>query len=470
VILLLFRFYDLGIRPPHHDESVNGWFVDGLLGRGYYVYDPANYHGPLFFYVLTLFEKIFGRSIESLRIPTVIFGSLISFTPFLFRKWLGKWATWIAAIIFTVSPALIFYSRYAIHETLFALACILFFYFWLRVRDFGFTEKNIWGYGLTLAAMATLKENFVLYGATLLIAECLIYAYERKPAFSFDQHFTKGLFAATGIAVVVIAIVFTGGFQDLGGIPNFFKAFLLWFQTGEKGNGHQKPFEYWLVIMSQYEWYAMLGLLLTPFALKKSVPKEIRLLSVVSFGLWLIYSIVAYKTPWCMLSFYWGLILITAYWMGRWIESFRKKTSKAWILVPFALACCFSLYQAYDVAYLAPDQEGHPYIYGQTYHEMMGPVNEIVARGKADPSLHQTLRIQVISSFTWPLPYLLGEFKQSAYLSEANAPATFDADYIIMDKAYEPKYASRIKGTYTRTEVKSRMWAGPIVFFKRTGP
>ena len=476
VILLLFRFYDLGIRPIHHDESVNGWFVDGLLTRGYYVYDPANYHGPLFFYILTLFEKVFGRSVESLRMSTVIFGSAISFTPFLFRKWLGKWATWIAAIIFTVSPAMIFYSRYAIHETLFALSCILFFYFWLCVRDFGFTKKNIWGYGLTLGAMATLKENFVLYGFTLVIAETLIWLYgkywlnETKPAITFNKKLGLGLLAATAIAVVIIAVFFTGGFQDLEGIPNFFKAFLLWFQTGEKGNGHQKPFEYWIPIMAEYEWYALAGLLLTPFALRKNVPKEIRLLSVMTFGLWLVYSIVSYKTPWCLLSFYWGFILITAYWIGKWIESLPKKTSKAWIFAPLGIAFCFSLYQAYDVAYDSPDQDGHPYVYGQTYHDMLAPLNEIVDRGRINPALHNTLKIQVISSFTWPLPYVLGEFKQAAYLSEANAPQILDADYIIMDKAFEPKYGPRVHGNYTRTETRSRMWAGPIVFLKRNGP
>ena len=62
LILVLFRFYDLGARPIHHDESVNGWFVDGILAKGFYSYDPQNYHGPFFFYILTLFEKIFGTS------------------------------------------------------------------------------------------------------------------------------------------------------------------------------------------------------------------------------------------------------------------------------------------------------------------------------------------------------------------------------------------------------------------------
>jgi hypothetical protein len=266
----------------------------------------------------------------------------------------------------------------------------------------------------------------------------------------------------------LIAVIYSGFFQDPNGIPNFFKAFELWSQTGEKGNGHQKPFEYWLKVMGTLEWYALLGLALTPLALKK-VPRELRLVSVLSVGLWLLYSIVAYKTPWCLLSYYWGLIFVAAYWIGKWIESLKKGTSKAWIYAPLALGFCFSLYQAYDVAYKTPDQEGHYYIYGQTFHDMMEPLNEIIAAGNANPELKKTLRIQVISSFTWPLPYVLGEFKQAGYFGEGNAPAVLDGDEIIMDKAFEAKFIPRIKGTYSRLEVRSRQWAGPVIFMKKTG-
>ena len=468
VILLLLRFYDLGIRPAHHDESVNGWFVDGLFNRGYYVYDPGNYHGPLFFYILALFERVFGRSIESLRYATILFGSAITFTPFLFRKWLGKYGTWFAAIIFTVSPAMIFYSRYAIHETPFALACILFFYFWLRIKEVGFTQKNIWGFGLTLAAMATLKENFVLYGASLFLGEAILWGIYRKPAFQFNRKLWIGLLSAVTITTVITAVIYSGFFQDPHGIPNFFKAFEFWSQTGEKGNGHQKPFYYWIQVLTQFEWYAILGLLLVPFAVfMKKVPSEVRLAGATCGVLWLIYSIVAYKTPWCLLSFYWGLIFVFAYFLDRWMLSFKKSTWVGWVIMPFCFGCAISLFQAYDAAYENPDQEGHFYIYGQTFRDMMGPVNEIIVRGHEHPELHASLRIQVISSFTWPLPYLLGEFKQVGFFGENNAPEILDGDEIIMDQQYEVKYGPRIKGDYTRTEVKSRQWAGPIVFFKK---
>src|SRR5437016_14496941 len=45
------RILFLGIKPPHFDEGINGWFVDQMVKDGFYRYDPTNYHGPLHFYI-----------------------------------------------------------------------------------------------------------------------------------------------------------------------------------------------------------------------------------------------------------------------------------------------------------------------------------------------------------------------------------------------------------------------------------
>src|SRR3954466_6456667 len=73
----LLRIFLLGIKPPHFDEGINGWFVDQVVKNGFYKYDPTNYHGPLHFYVLLLSESLFGRNLWALRMPIVIV-SLIS--------------------------------------------------------------------------------------------------------------------------------------------------------------------------------------------------------------------------------------------------------------------------------------------------------------------------------------------------------------------------------------------------------
>src|SRR5437764_13210737 len=66
------RLFLLGIKPPHFDEGINGWFVDQVIHNGFYRYDPTNYHGPLHFYVLLLSESLLGRNLWALRLPLVV--------------------------------------------------------------------------------------------------------------------------------------------------------------------------------------------------------------------------------------------------------------------------------------------------------------------------------------------------------------------------------------------------------------
>jgi uncharacterized protein (TIGR03663 family) len=478
LILLVLRLYNLELRPPHHDEAVNGWFVDGIFNRGYYQYDPANYHGPLFFYILSLFRLIFGRSLFALRLPVVLFSWLVNFTPLLFKRWIGSKAAWIAIFFLAVSPAMVFYSRYTIHEMCFALSCILFFYYWMRARTESFTTANTLGLGFSLGAMATLKENFVLYIACLLIGEVVMIAYERLfpkytalptserelKFFENPKRSSLGILSVIGIGFACVLLLFSAAGRDQNGFMNFFKAFGLWSQTGSNGNGHQKPFLYWIDLMTTLEWFAFLGLLMVPLALRKTT-SFIRYLSVITFGLFMAYSIVNYKTPWCVLSFYWGFILVAAYWFSEWMKS---NTWRAPIYVLLVVGFSVSAYQSYICAFDEVDADHHLYIYGQTFRDLMVPLNEIVELGKEHPELHQKMRIQVLSTFTWPLPYVLGEFKQTGFYGENNLPPHLDGDYIIMDSALEPKYANRITlGNYTRKEYRSRQWASPMAFYKK---
>jgi uncharacterized protein (TIGR03663 family) len=233
VILLLLHCFNLGVRPPHHDEAVNGWFVDGLMNRGFYIYDPQNYHGPLYFYFLAAFEKLFGRDVVVMRWTTVVLGWMVTCTPFLFRRWLTSRGAWIAAFFLAVSPAMVFFSRYAIHEMGFALACIGFFFYWLRAREDGMTRTNVVGLGLTLGAMACLKENFILFVVTLLIAEGCLKVYERRLTIEQDsKRLILGALSVVAIGFTMVVLVYSAFFQDPNGVKNFFYAFYLWSETG----------------------------------------------------------------------------------------------------------------------------------------------------------------------------------------------------------------------------------------------
>src|SRR4051794_13991393 len=53
-----FRFIALDLKPFHHDEGVNGFFLTTLFRDGVYKYDPANYHGPTLYYIALAFAKV----------------------------------------------------------------------------------------------------------------------------------------------------------------------------------------------------------------------------------------------------------------------------------------------------------------------------------------------------------------------------------------------------------------------------
>jgi hypothetical protein len=60
LISIFLRFWQLSLKPFHHDEGVNGFFLRTLFLDGTYRYDPSNYHGPSLYYISLAFAKTFG--------------------------------------------------------------------------------------------------------------------------------------------------------------------------------------------------------------------------------------------------------------------------------------------------------------------------------------------------------------------------------------------------------------------------
>lgn len=113
------RFYDLALKPFHHDEGVNGYFLTNLFRDGLYKYDPANYHGPTLYYISLAFAKVFGLNTVSVRASVAIFGVLTVVLIFFLRPYIGKIGSLFAALCVALSPGMVFISRYFIHEIFF---------------------------------------------------------------------------------------------------------------------------------------------------------------------------------------------------------------------------------------------------------------------------------------------------------------------------------------------------------------
>jgi uncharacterized protein (TIGR03663 family) len=166
----------LGQRPMHNDEGVNGIKFGQLWGHGGYQYDPNEHHGPSLPYAtlalgrLTGAPQDFDQFTESrLRFVTVLFGiGLILLLP-LVADGLGRKATLWAALFTAVSPAVVFYSRYYIHEVL-----LVFFTFLALAAGWRYSRSRRLGWALLAGAgvglMHATKETFLITLVTAALA------------------------------------------------------------------------------------------------------------------------------------------------------------------------------------------------------------------------------------------------------------------------------------------------------------
>ena len=126
-VALALRCPALKQRPMHNDEAVNAIKFRALWEEGIYRFDPTEHHGPTLHYLTLLWGKMIGvKSFlefdESLlRGLIVVAGVGTILALLLVYDGLGGKTVVCAAMLTAISPAMVFYSRYYIHEMLLVL-------------------------------------------------------------------------------------------------------------------------------------------------------------------------------------------------------------------------------------------------------------------------------------------------------------------------------------------------------------
>jgi uncharacterized protein (TIGR03663 family) len=126
LLAIFLRFYWLGLKPFHHDEGVNGWFLTNLFRDGAYKYDPANYHGPTLYYISLAFAEVFGLETVPVRWSVAIWGVAIVVLSLYLRRYIGQVGALATAAFLAISPGMVYISRYFIHEIFFVFLALGF--------------------------------------------------------------------------------------------------------------------------------------------------------------------------------------------------------------------------------------------------------------------------------------------------------------------------------------------------------
>src|SRR5437660_2639015 len=304
------RILFLGIKPPHFDEGINGWFVDQMVKDGFYRYDPTNYHGPLHFYILFLSQALFGRNLYALRMPVVMASIGAVWLALKYDRLIPRPVARVAALAMALSPGFIFYGRYSIHEVWLLLFSMMFVFGLLGLWREG-TLSYLWFTGMGITGMILTKETYIIHlGCALLalpiayISTMIVGVEDSKSAAQKWNSVDLAIVCLTGIGAIVF--FYSGTFFHWNGLKDLFRTFHAWFETGSTGHGHEKPWYYWFDLIARYEWPICAGLILCLFSfLFRSFP--LRFLAILGVGTFAAYSIIAYKTPWCIISIIWPL-------------------------------------------------------------------------------------------------------------------------------------------------------------------
>ena len=124
---LVLRLPRLSMRPMHTDEAVHADKFKRLLEDNYYIYNPNEYHGPVLNYITLIPAFIRGQSYYvdidefTLRIVPVFCGVLLILLTVLISDAISRSAVIIVMLLTAVSPAMSYYSRYYIQETMLGL-------------------------------------------------------------------------------------------------------------------------------------------------------------------------------------------------------------------------------------------------------------------------------------------------------------------------------------------------------------
>jgi len=474
---------DLTTRAMHTDEAVHAIKFGDLLEKGEYKYDPFEYHGPALNYLTLPIAwadrawKLVDCSETHLRLLPAIFGIGLVAVLWMVRHDLGGGAMLAAAALTCVSPAMVFYSRYYIMEMLlvwftFAGAAAM----WRAYRVPPGPRRQVrriqWLVvaGFCTGMMHASKETFVLAGFAATVGVIAVRLWHGKGEDRPDPPVrAKALLKAAAVvllvAVVVSAVLHSSFFDNpRGPIDSVLTyKYMIARAPGEgAGGNHAYPWHEYLHRLGWWQdgegavWTEAAIVVLALFGAVAAVKGKwlgatsmpvARFLAVYTLVLTVVYALIPYKTPWCMLGFLHGMILLAGLGVAAALRAAPCVYSKAMIAVVLLAAAGHLGYQAWRASGPACEDPTNPYVYAHTTSDAITLADQVHKIAQAGEDGKNTF-VQIICSDgdVWPLPWYLRDMPRVGYpqtvpdADEALAPIVIIQPHLektLMRRIYE---------------------------------
>ncbi|MBN2318020.1 MAG: TIGR03663 family protein [Acidobacteria bacterium] len=513
-----FRLARLDLRPMHHDEANQAIRFGILLETGEYRYDRNDHHGPTLYYLTLPSARVRGQKTLSsldectLRLVPVIFGGCLILLFCLLTKDLGQRAVVTGAFLAALSPALTYYSRFYIQESLLAFFILGFL---IALGKYLLRPNFVWALwtgafaGLAYATKETSVILIIAAAAACILAGLLhkksntIPVHENtasrdqenfqmspgqsKPNFAIcSAHF----FAAAGIAVLIAVVLYTSFFSNPSGILESIRAFGIYLHRGIDPGIHAHSWSYYLQILSFSSsegsvWteglilvLALAGTVFT-FSANRMAKKGgisavalfwLRYICSYSVLVAAVFSIIRYKTPWNLIHFHIGFILLAGCGASLLLQLPKTRVLRGLFIIVVVGAGCHLGLQNWKANYRYPADTRNPYVYSQTspdYLRLAGRVADVAA-------LHpdgEDMLIKVIAGphEQWPLPWYVRNMRRVGYWTNTEEAGRLDdAPVLIASRENAEELEATLGDRYISEFYGLRPWVLLTLYIERT--
>ena len=467
-VALLLRLVALGDRPYHHDESQDAYFSWLFFTQGSYRYNPI-LHGPLRFFLNGSVFFLAGVSDFTARIAPALAGTALVSLPFFLRHVMGRIAAFAAAALLCLSPAFLYYSRFA-REDIY-VACLTLA---LLIATFRFIERpHRWLpsviLGLLAASFATKETTYItVFVAGTFFIGALAWqiwqagrhrlSWRNAPLIRAVRSVGADAWIWAAVAfIAVYTVLFTTFFFNPGGLfDGIVRSVQYWLSQQPVQRGSQ-PWFYYLVLLVGYDW---------PELIIGAIGAVVVFRRPTLFGVFLVWAFLASlaiytwageKMPWLWLHPLLPLILLAA--IG--LQAIWKAAGRD-AMIGLGVAAVGGLFLLHSTTALSFDHPADPreiLVFTQSSTDVTPVRDQVVAlERRVFASTGQHLRLDVDSwggaSFPWAWyfrDYPIGFIDMS---SPGYAPTS---QALIVTDSNHGRVAQRLTG-YTGYRFRLRAW------------
>ena len=459
---LLMRLVQLDLRPLHHDEANQAVKFGELLERGEYRYDPIEHHGPSLYYCSLPFAWISSGtsftalSEKTIRMVPAVFGVGIILLLLLLKEGFSRSAIAFAGIFAAISPVMVFYSRFYIQETL-----LVFFLLGIIASAWRYHVKRKWGWaaatGFFCGMMYATKETCIIAFGALGLALLLARLMEKEG--KFEKPRLSHVLALLGSGLFSSFLLFSSFFKNPQGILDSVLSFQSYFNKAGDPGFHVYPWHYYLKMLSfsQFEngpiWTEAFILLLAligcvavflPRAQGEANPLFLRFICFFTLLSTAVYSLIPYKTPWNMLPFYLGILLMAGNGAAFILKANKTLLYRAAVCLVLCIGIFHLLIQSHRANFRYQADVRNPYVYAHTSMDFLNLIERINDLARHHPE-EKNMLIKVITTpeEAWPLPWYLRGFSRVGYWQASGEAGELQSVPVIIasiDKIKKPGF------------------------------